>query len=50
LTSADVIEQLKAAAEALERGDPEPFVALIAEGAEWRGVAHGFLWWKQTPS
>ncbi|HZS25570.1 MAG TPA: hypothetical protein VFA30_11370 [Gaiellaceae bacterium] len=45
-----LIEQLHAAAEALEAGDPEPFVALIADDAEWRGVPHGRLWWKQTPS
>jgi ketosteroid isomerase-like protein len=45
-----VIDQLRAAAEALNQGDSEPFAALFAEDAEWRGVAHGFLWWKRTPS
>jgi hypothetical protein len=45
-----VIEQLRAAAEALSSGDPEPFVALFGEDAEWRGVASGHLWWKHTPS
>jgi ketosteroid isomerase-like protein len=45
-----VIDQLRAAAEALNQGDPEPFAALFAEDAEWRGVAHGFLWWKHAPS
>jgi len=45
-----VIDRLRAAAEALNRGDPEPFVALIADDSEWRGVAHGSLWWKQAPS
>jgi hypothetical protein len=45
-----VIEQLRAAAEAMNRGDPEPFVSLVAEGAEWRGIASGHLWWKHTPS
>jgi len=45
-----VIDQLRAAAEALGRGDPEPFVSLLAEDAEWRGVSHGFLWWKRTPT
>jgi ketosteroid isomerase-like protein len=45
-----MIEQLNAAAEALDRGDPEPFVSLIAEENEWRGVSRGRLWWKQTPT
>ena len=45
-----MIDQLRAAAEALNRGDPEPFASLFAEGAEWRGVSHGHLWWKRTPS
>jgi len=45
-----VIDQLRVAAEALGRGDPEPFVALIAEGNEWRGISRGHLWWKQTPT
>ena len=44
-----MIDQLRAAAEALNRGDPEPFASLLAEEAEWRGISHGFLWWKQTP-
>ena len=44
-----VIEQLRAAAEALNQGDPEPFAALIADDAEWRGISHGHLWWKRTP-
>jgi hypothetical protein len=45
-----VIEQLRAAAEALNRGDPEPFVSLIAAENEWRGVPYGHLWWKRTPA
>ena len=45
-----VIDELRAAAEALNRGDPEPFVSLFDEDAEWRGVSRGFLWWKHTPS
>jgi ketosteroid isomerase-like protein len=45
-----VIEELRAAAEALDSGDPEPFVSLFAEDAEWRGVPRGRLWWKHTPS
>jgi hypothetical protein len=45
-----MIDALRAAAEALNRGDPEPFVALLDPGAEWRGVSRGLLWWKRTPS
>jgi ketosteroid isomerase-like protein len=45
-----VIDELQAAAEALSNGDPAPFAALFADDAEWRGVSHGHLWWKQTPS
>ena len=45
-----MIDELRAAAEALNAGDPEPFVSLFAEDAEWRGVSHGRLWWKRTPS
>ena len=45
-----VIERLRGAADALTAGDPEPFASLFAENAEWRGISHGHLWWKQTPS
>lgn len=45
-----MIDQLRAAADALSRGDAEPFASLFAPDAEWRGVSHGHLWWKQTPS
>jgi hypothetical protein len=45
-----MIEQLRAAAEALGQGDPEPFASLMAEEAEWRGISGGHLWWKFTPS
>jgi ketosteroid isomerase-like protein len=45
-----VIEQLRAAAEALNQGNPEPFASLFAEDAEWRGIADGHLWWKHVPS
>jgi ketosteroid isomerase-like protein len=45
-----VIDELRAAAEALNRGDPAPFASLFAEGAEWRGISHGHLWWKRTPA
>jgi ketosteroid isomerase-like protein len=45
-----MVEQLQEAAHALGRGDPEPFVSLMAEDAEWRGIPRGHLWWKDTPS
>jgi len=45
-----VIDQLRSAAEALGRGDPEPFASLFAEDAEWRGVRRGFFLWRHTPS
>lgn len=43
-----MIDRLRAAAKALEEGDPEPFASLIAEESEWRGVPRGHLWWKRT--
>jgi len=49
-TSPTVIEQLHAAADALNRGDPGPFASLFAEHAEWRGVSRGHLWWRHAPS
>ena len=45
-----VIDELRAAVEALSRGDTGPFVALIDDDSEWRGVASGRLWWKHEPS
>lgn len=45
-----MIEQLRAAADALNNGDPKPFAALMADDSEWRGVSQGRLWWKQTPA
>jgi len=45
-----MIDQLRAAAEALNQGDPEPFASLIGDANEWRGVSHGQLWWKRTPA
>jgi ketosteroid isomerase-like protein len=48
--SESMIEELRAAAVALNNGDPEPFASLFGEDAEWRGVARGHLWWKQMPS
>ena len=46
----DMIDQLRAAADALNEGNPEPFAALMADDSEWRGVSNGRLWWKQTPA
>jgi ketosteroid isomerase-like protein len=45
-----MLDELRAAFEALGHGDPRPFASLFAEDAEWRGVPHGHLWWKRTPS
>jgi len=45
-----VLDELRVAVDALNRGDPEPFCALIDEASEWRGIARGHLWWKQVPS
>jgi ketosteroid isomerase-like protein len=45
-----VIDELRAAADALENGDPGPLAALFADDAEWRGVSYGHLLWKHTPS
>jgi len=45
-----VIDQLRTAVEALNQGDPEPYASLFADESEWRGVSHGMLWWKRTPS
>lgn len=45
-----VIDELRAAVEALNRGDIAPFVALIDKNNEWRGIPHGHLWWKHAPS
>src|SRR5262249_33741036 len=45
-----VIDELRAAADALNRGDPEPFVSLFAENAEGPGPAQGHRWWHDTPS
>jgi ketosteroid isomerase-like protein len=45
-----MIDQLRAAANALDRGDVEPFVALLDPNVDWRGRSRGFLWWKHSPS
>jgi hypothetical protein len=40
-----MIDQLRAATDALNEGNPEPFAALMAADSEWRGVPHGHLRW-----
>jgi hypothetical protein len=45
-----ILSQLRAAADALNAGDPTPLVALMDDDVDWRGVSRGFLWWKHTPS
>jgi hypothetical protein len=45
-----MLERLRDATEALNGGDPGPFASMFAEDAEWRGMPHGHLWWKHTPS
>ena len=44
-----MIDELREAAEALNRGNPDPFASLFAEDAEWRGVPRKFLWWHIAP-
>jgi hypothetical protein len=41
-----VIDKLRAAAHAINMGDPHPFASLLADDSEWRGVWYGLLWWK----
>ena len=48
--AAVVIEELRAAVDALNSGDVEPFVGLLDENSEWRGITSGHLWWKHAPS
>ena len=45
-----VIDELRAAVDALNDGDVEPFIALMDENSEWRGITRGHLWWKHAPS
>lgn len=49
-TISAVIEELRLAVDALTTGNAEPFLALIDEDSEWRGITSGHLWWKQAPS
>jgi ketosteroid isomerase-like protein len=43
------VERLQAAAEAYNRGDVEPLVALLDEDVDWRAPRRGFLWRRYTP-
>ena len=45
-----MIDTLRAAVDALNDGDAEPFLALVDEDCEWRGISRGHLWWKHVPS
>ena len=44
------IDHLRGAVAALNEGDLEPFVALIAPQMIWTGKPQGWLWWRRTPS
>jgi ketosteroid isomerase-like protein len=43
------VERIEAAAEAYNRGDLEPLVALLDDDVDWRAYTRGHLWWKHTP-
>ena len=45
-----MIDELRLAVDALNEGNAEPFIALIDESSEWRGITSGHLWWRQAPS
>jgi len=45
-----VIDELRAAVDAFNKGDAGPFLALMDEDSEWRGITRGHLWWKHAPS
>lgn len=44
------VERLETAVDALNGGELEPFVELIADDMVWTGSPHGWLWWRHTPS
>lgn len=48
--SVPAVEQLRAAYESLNSGDPDPLAALFRPDAVWRGIERGRLWWKKAPS
>lgn len=43
------VKRLEAAVVALNNGELEPFVALIADDMVWEGQSQGWLWWRHTP-
>jgi hypothetical protein len=50
LVPSEMLDRLRNASHAYRKGDVEPFVSLLDEGMEWRGVTRGHLWWRRTPS
>ncbi len=43
------VKRLEAAVVALNDGELEPFVGLIADDMVWEGRSQGWLWWRHTP-
>ena len=44
------LDAIRAAYEALGTGDVEPLVALMDPDLDWRGVGHGWRFWRPVPS
>jgi hypothetical protein len=44
------VEQLRAAYESLNGGNPDPLAGLFTPTAVWRGVERGPFWWRKAPS
>jgi len=44
------VERIQAAAEAYNRGNVDPLVALLDDDVVWCSYPRGHLWWKHTPS
>ena len=44
------VERIQTAAEAYNRGDVDPLVALLDGDVVWCSYTRGHLWWKHTPS
>ena len=40
---------IQAAYDAASRNNVEPLVALFDAEVDWRGMEHGFLWWRAAP-
>jgi hypothetical protein len=43
-------ERLGGALDDFERGDFEPFIALLDPGVRWDGRPRGYLWWRHEPT